>query len=131
MVVEQGKDATPLVNSDEETSSPATAAGPGQVAFAIGPEPHRTLAIASLSNGRVTRRIAFDKGEPRSLASSPDGNTLYCAAAGTIWSIPVAGGEPRKLHAGESVAAMPGGTGDSTQRAIPPRRVCDRFERYS
>jgi predicted Ser/Thr protein kinase len=109
MLVEEGKDAVPLVSTTEETSSPAAAAGPGQIAFVIGGEPHRTLAIASLSNGRVTRRIAFDKGEPRSLASSPDGSTLYCAAAGTIWSIAVADGAPRKLHAGEFVAMMPGG----------------------
>ena len=109
MLVEEGKDAVPLVNTTEETSSPATAAGPGQIAFAIGGESHHTLAIASLSNGRVTRRISFDKGEPRSLAASPDGNTLYCAAGGSIWSIAVAGGETRKLHAGESVAVMPGG----------------------
>jgi eukaryotic-like serine/threonine-protein kinase len=109
MVAEAGKDALPLVNTTEETSTPLTGAGANQVAFAIGPEPHRTLAIASLSNGRVTRRIGFDKGEPQSLASSPDGKTLYCAAAGTIWSIPVEGGEPRKLRAGESVAMGPGG----------------------
>jgi tRNA A-37 threonylcarbamoyl transferase component Bud32 len=109
MLVEKGKDPVPLVNTTEETSSPATAAGPGQVAFAIGEEPHRTLAIASLANGRVTRRIAFDGGEPRSLAASPDGNTLYCAAAGTIWSIAVADGAARKLHPGEFVAVMPGG----------------------
>jgi hypothetical protein len=109
MVVEAGKDAVPLVNTTEETSTPATAAGPNQVAFAIGPEPHRTLAIASLSSGRVTRRIAFDKGEPHSLASSPDGKTLYCAAAGAIWSIPVEGGEPRKVRTGDSVAVAPGG----------------------
>jgi len=109
MVFEEGKDAVPVVNTTEETSTPATAAGRGQIALVIGPEPHRTLAIASLSNGRVTGRIAFDKGEPQSLAASPDGSTLYCAAAGTIWSIAVAGGAPRKLHAGESVAVMPGG----------------------
>ena len=109
MLVEEGKEAVPLVSTTEETSGPATAVGPAQVAFTIGPEPHRTLAIASLSNGRVTRRIAFDKGEPQSLAASPDGNTLYCAAAGTIWSLAVAGGEPRKIHAGESVAVMPDG----------------------
>ncbi len=109
MVFEEGKDAVPLVNTTEETSTPATAAGPGQIVFIIGPEPHRTLALASLSNGRVTRRIAFDKGEPRSLAASPDGSTLYCAAAGTIWSIALAGGQPQKLHAGESVSVMPGG----------------------
>jgi hypothetical protein len=109
MVVEQGKEAVPLVNTTEETSGTATLAGPGQIAFAIGPAPHHTLAIANLSNGRVLRRIAFDKGEPQSLASSPDGSTLYCAAAGTIWPIVLAGGDPRKIHAGDSVAMMPGG----------------------
>ncbi len=109
MVVEAGKEPLPLVNTSEESSAPVTAAGPNEVAFVIGPEPHHTLAIASLSNGRVTRRIAFDKGHPRSLAFSPDGKMLYCAAAGAIWSIPVAGGELRRLHAGESVAMMPGG----------------------
>jgi eukaryotic-like serine/threonine-protein kinase len=109
MLVEQGKDPVSLIRTTEETSGPATAAGPGQIAFAIGGEPHRTLAIASLSNGRVTRRIAFAGGEPRSLTSSPDGATLYCAADGTIWSIAVADGAARKLHAGEFVAMMPGG----------------------
>jgi tRNA A-37 threonylcarbamoyl transferase component Bud32/Tol biopolymer transport system component len=109
MIVEEGKEAVPLVNTTEETSSPATAAGPGQVAFTIGSEPHHTLAIASLSNGRVMQRIAFNKGEPQSLAASPDGKTLYCAAAGAIWSVSADGGEPHRLHAGESVAAMPGG----------------------
>jgi eukaryotic-like serine/threonine-protein kinase len=109
MVVEAGKEPLPLVATTEETSTPVTPAGPNQVAFIIGPEPHATLAIASLSNGRVTRRIPFDKGEPQSLASSPDGKTLYCAAAGTIWSMAVADGEPRKLRTGTSVGVMPGG----------------------
>jgi Tol biopolymer transport system component len=48
MLVEQGKEAVPLVSTTEETSGPATLAGPGQIAFAIGPEPHHTLAIAPL-----------------------------------------------------------------------------------
>ncbi len=109
MVVEAGKEPLPLVNTSEETCAPVTAAGSDEVAFVIGPEPHHTLAIANLSNGRVTRRIAFDKGHPRSLAFSPDRKMLYCAAAGTIWSIPVMGGELRRLHAGESVAMLPGG----------------------
>ena len=71
--------------------------------------PSKSVDIADLSNGRITQRIAFDKGEPLSLAASPDGNTIYCAAAGTIWSIAVGGREPRKIHAGESVAVVPGG----------------------
>jgi tRNA A-37 threonylcarbamoyl transferase component Bud32 len=109
MIVEEGKEAVPLINTNEESSSPATNAGPGLVAFTIGPEPHHALAIANVSNGRVIRRIVFDKGEPQSLAASPDGKTLYCAAAGAIWSFRADGGEPRRLHAGESVAMMPGG----------------------
>ena len=109
MLVEAGKEAVPLVSTSEETSSPAALIGRGQVVFDIGPAPHRTLAIANLSNGRITQRIAFDRGEPMSLAASPDGNTIYCAAAGSIWSIAVAGGEPRKIHAGESATVVPGG----------------------
>jgi len=109
MIVEEGKEAVPLINTNEESSSPPTNAGPGLVAFTIGPEPHHTLAIGNVSNGRIIRRIVFDKGEPQSLAASPDGKTLYCAAAGAIWSFRVDGGEPRRLHAGESVAMMPGG----------------------
>lgn len=109
MVVEPNKDAVPLVNTSEETSGPVAAAGPNQVAFLLGSEPHHALAIASLANGRITERIAFDKGQPTSLAASPDGKTLFCAAGGSIWSINVAGGEPRKFHAGDSVAVAPGG----------------------
>ena len=109
MLAEGGKNLVPLVNTTEETASPVTAAGPGEVAFLIGPEPRRTIATASVANGRITRRIPFDKGAIKSLASSPDGKTLYCAANGTIWAIPVAGGEPKKLHAGESVAVSPDG----------------------
>ena len=109
MLVEAGREATPLIHTSEDSSTPAAIVGVDQVAFTIGGAPHRTLAIASLSSGRVERRIAFDKGEPVSLAASPDGNTLYCAAAGSIWSIAMAGGQARKIHAGESALVMPGG----------------------
>jgi len=109
MLMEAGKEAAPLINTSEETSNPAEILGADRVACTIGPAPHRTLAIASLSSGRIARRIAFDEGEPVSLAASPDGNTLYCAAAGNIWAIAMADGKPRKIHAGESVAVMPGG----------------------
>jgi hypothetical protein len=97
-----------LVNTSEETTAPVTSAGPNQVAFLIGAEPRRTIALASVANGRITRRIPFDRGVISSLASSPDGKTIYCAAGGAVWSIPP-GGEPRKICAGESVAADPGG----------------------
>jgi hypothetical protein len=108
VAVELGKDPVPLVNTSEETTAPVTSAGPNQVAFLIGAEPRRTIALASVANGRITRRIPFDRGVISSLASSPDGKTIYCAAGGAVWSIPP-GGEPRKICAGESVAADPGG----------------------
>jgi hypothetical protein len=111
MVVEAGKDPVPLINTVEATSSPVTAAGPSEVAFLIGPEPRRTIALAAASNGRISRRIPFDKGPITSLASSPDGNTLYCAAGGNIWSLPVDGGaaKAKKIRAGDHVAADPSG----------------------
>jgi quercetin dioxygenase-like cupin family protein len=109
IVVGPGKEPVPLIATTEDTAAPVTAAGPSEIAFLIGPEPRRTIAIAAVSNGRITRRIPFDKGPISSLASSPDGKTLYCAAGGIVWSIPVAGGEPRKVRAGDSVAVDPAG----------------------
>jgi hypothetical protein len=108
VAVEAGKDPVPLLNTNEETAPPVTPAGPNQVAFLIGAEPRRTIALASIANGRITRRIPFDKGVISSLASSPDGKTIYCAAGGAVWSIP-SEGEPRRVCAGESIAADPGG----------------------
>jgi hypothetical protein len=108
-VVEAGKDPVPLVATAEENSSPVTAAGPNEIAFLIGPHPKRTIAMAAVSNGRITRRIPFDKGLITSLAASQDGKTLYCSAGGTIWSIPVVAGEPRKVRAGDFVAMDPAG----------------------
>jgi len=103
VVLEAGEEPIPLVNTAEETTGPLAAAGPGEVAFLIGPEPHRAIALAAVSNGRITRRIPFDRGLISSLAASPDGQTLYCAAGGAVWVIP-ASGEPRNLRAGDAVA---------------------------
>ena len=109
MVVEAGKGAVPLINTAEETSAPATAAGPSEIAFLIGPAPRTTIALAATSNGRLVRRIPFNKGPIISLAASPDGKMLYCAAGGNVWSIPAAGGEAKKIRAGDHVAVDPSG----------------------
>jgi hypothetical protein len=53
----------------------------------------------------MTRRIAPGKGEIVSLAASSDGATVYFAAGGTIWSIPSAGGDARKIRSGNRVVA--------------------------
>jgi sugar lactone lactonase YvrE len=109
MLFEEGKDPVPLVNTAEETGSPVTNAGPGEIAFLIGPEPSRTIATATVANGRITRRISFDKGPITGLAASPDGATLYCVANGKVWAIAVAGGEPKEIRGGDSVAVSPDG----------------------
>jgi eukaryotic-like serine/threonine-protein kinase len=106
---EQGKTPAPLINTLENTRTPATALGPDQIAFLIGPEEHPTIGVATTANGRLTHRIPFEHGSPSSLSGAPNGQTLYCAADGFVWSIPVAGGKPSRMHAGDYVAADPRG----------------------
>jgi serine/threonine protein kinase len=109
MAIEKGKDPVRLINTTEETSAPLAAAGPREIAFVIGPKPRQTIAIAETATGRITRRISLGKGEILSLASSPDGRTLYYAAAGSIWSIPSSGGKSKMIRTGESATMDPSG----------------------
>jgi hypothetical protein len=114
ILVEPGKDPVPLVNTTEETAWPMTAvgapsgvpsgvpSGPGEVAFMLGGQ-RRTIAMAALSNNRITRQIPFDKGQVIGMAASPDGKTLYCAAGGAVWAVPLSGEAPRKIRAGDGV----------------------------
>jgi sugar lactone lactonase YvrE len=108
MVIEAGKDPRPLIATQEDTSDPVTGVGRLEVAFMIGSGP-RTIGVATLANGRITRRIPFAKGPINALASSPDGQTLYVAASGMIWSMPINGGEPHSVRAGDAVAVDPSG----------------------
>jgi hypothetical protein len=103
LLVEAGKDSVVLVNTTEDTAGPVTAAGTGEVAMLIGPQPRRTIAIAILANGRITRRIGFDKGSIAAMAGSPDGKILYCVADGAIWAVPISGDPPRKLGVGNFI----------------------------
>jgi hypothetical protein len=109
MAVAPGKNPVPLAATTEETSAPVTAVGSTEVAFLIGHDPRSVIAIADLETGRVTRRISPSKGEIHSLAASPDGRTLYFATSDTVWSVPSAGGEARKVRAGNRVVAEPSG----------------------
>jgi hypothetical protein len=112
MVIEAGKDPRPLAMTQEDTATPVTTVGSGDVAFLIGQGPQPTIAIATVANGRITRRIPFEKGPVGSLASSPDGQTLYVAAGGTIWSMPASaasGSDPRRIRPGNSAAVDPSG----------------------
>jgi len=108
MIGAAGKEPAPLITTTEEVSGPMTAVGPDAVAFRIGDEAHPTIGVAALSNGRIVRRIPFDKGRIEQMTSSPDGKTLYIAAAGSIWTM-TAEGEVRRQAAGNSMTVEQGG----------------------
>src|SRR5262249_32283075 len=57
MVIEPGKEPVPLINTSEENAAPVTAVGPREIAFLLGREPRRTIAVATVSNGRIARKI--------------------------------------------------------------------------
>jgi serine/threonine protein kinase/WD40 repeat protein len=111
MAAESGKDAVPLIATTEETAAPLTSLGQREIAFVIGPMPRRTIAVAEIANGRITRRITPGKGVINSLASSPDGKALYFAAGNSVWVIPSSSGEARMICSGDSVTTDPAGRG--------------------
>ena len=104
ILVEPGKDPSPLINTTEDTAGPMTPVGTDQLAFMVGKPPRHTIALAALSNGRILRRLPFDHGEVAGLATSPDSKTLYCLTGGMVWAVPLLGGEPRKIRTGDGIA---------------------------
>ncbi len=128
MLLEDGKQPSALVNTSEETRSPLTALGEGEVAFLIGPQDRPDIATASVATGRITRRIPFAQGPIMALAASSDGSTLYATAEQSVWRVPVAGGEPKKLAAGFLlVNAWPGGSSLLGWRVETPLTRLFRF----
>jgi eukaryotic-like serine/threonine-protein kinase len=108
MSVEPGKDPEPLMNTAEDLFPPLTAVGSDQVAVLIGQESGLSIGVVSAANGRIVRRIPFNKGVISSMAASPDGSAIYCATSGEVWAIPRQG-EPRRICSGDDVAAEPDG----------------------
>jgi eukaryotic-like serine/threonine-protein kinase len=108
LVAGAGKDPVPLVETQEETSTPAAAVGGGQIAFVIGTSSNQAIGLASIANGRIIRRLEGTASAAISgIAAFPDGQTIYYTAARSVWSIPTAGGEPKRLGAGDSVTVDP------------------------
>ena len=109
MVAERGREPIPLVDTTEETAPPAAMVGDRHVAFMIGTSPRRAIAIASVADGRIVRRLKGPSGDIESLAVSTEGKTLYYAASRKVWAIPVEDGKPRWIADGDDVVAAPGG----------------------
>jgi eukaryotic-like serine/threonine-protein kinase len=108
MLAEAGKQPVLFVDTQDETSGPATMVGQTQVAFMIGIGTDRTIALATLADRRVSRRLQGPKSAAiDSMAVSPDAKTIYYSSSGSIWTIPVTDGPPQKLRAGDGVTVDP------------------------
>ena len=105
-----GGDAAPFIATKEESSEPACQVGEGEVAFLLGPRSGAVVAVASIADGRIVRRLKGVEGsEVGDLAASPDGKTLYYVASRSVWAIPATDGQPRRIGPGDGVAADPNG----------------------
>ncbi len=109
-VLAPGKDAVPFLDTEEPTRIPASLVGTDRVAFLIGNDSSRRIAIASLVDGRILRRLTRPHAANVSaLAGSPDGKSLFYVESGTVWAMPSEGGSPRKYTEGDQVAVDPTG----------------------
>jgi hypothetical protein len=104
LLLAAGREPVSFVDTQEETAAPLAVVGETQVAFLIGPKGGRTIALASVTDRRIFRRLESSKGPPiDSMAVSPDGKAIFFARSGSIWSIPIEDGAPRKVRNGDSV----------------------------
>uniref|UniRef100_Q020M0 Serine/threonine protein kinase n=1 Tax=Solibacter usitatus (strain Ellin6076) TaxID=234267 RepID=Q020M0_SOLUE len=103
-IVQPDGTLAPLIESSEECGMPAALVGEDRVAVLTDRKPIQ-IAIVSIADGRIMQRVTGPKDRLTSLSSSLDGKTLYYSSAGFIWSIPIEGGEPRQLAAGDNVSA--------------------------
>ncbi len=98
-----------FLDSAEQAMPPATLVGSNHVAFLSGPvgQPPM-LTVATMPEGRIVKRLEATRGiAPQSLVASPDGKTLYYVNAGSLFSIDIEGGIPRRMRAANGVALDP------------------------
>lgn len=96
-----------LLESSEENSGPVAKVGADAVAFLLGPTDESRIAIATIREGRIVKRFAFDASSVRSIAATPDGDKLYFCDRGQVWSVDAKadeGAKPVLVTAGDSVA---------------------------
>ena len=120
MLTKTNKQATSLIDTSEETSGPISVVGNDQIVFLIGSGQEKSVAIASLSDRRLIRKISVPGAASISqLASSVDGTMLYYINENTLWEVSAEGGEPRKIAAANSIAIDPRGQDIILQRLEP------------
>jgi eukaryotic-like serine/threonine-protein kinase len=105
MLTKTNKLATSLIDTAEETSGPISVVGGENVAFLLGSGPAKSVAIASLTDRRLIRRIAVPNAASIvQLSASADGKTLYYVSTNTVFEVSSAGGEPRQIALANSFA---------------------------
>jgi hypothetical protein len=108
LVGKPSADFIPLLDTSEETSSPAASLGNNEVALVMGSD--AMIVIASATEGRLVRKLKGTLGRHiTALAASPDAKTLYFGADGFIWEIPAMDGSPQKIAPGDNVTVDPNG----------------------
>jgi hypothetical protein len=98
-----------FLDLSEQATPPVAMLGDNQVAFLSGGVgSHPVITIASISDGRILRRLESTAGAtPQALAASPDGRTLFYTDTGSLFALDLSGGALRKLRAGNGVAVDP------------------------
>ncbi len=105
-----GGDVVPFIATKEETSGPACQVSKDEIAFLLGPRDNSVVAVASISDGRIARRLQGVKGSGiNGLVASRDGSMLYYVASRTVWAIPATDGQPRRIGPGDAVSPDPNG----------------------
>ncbi len=103
VVVKPGAEPTPVIDTREEIGVGFTLIGDRQVAFLLAPLQRPEIAIASLDDGRILRRLKGPTSRVEDLVAAPDGQLIYVSDK-TVWALPVEGGPPRRISAGDHVA---------------------------
>jgi hypothetical protein len=108
LATQAGADRISFVQTEEETWCPLALLDSQHVVLLLGAAGKQEVAIATITDGRIVRRIKGASGAGiQRMACSPDAKTIYYTASGSLWAISASGGTPRKLGAGDSVAVDP------------------------
>ena len=124
LVTKTNTPTIPLVDTSEETSGPITAVGDDLVAFLLGSGAAKSVALASLADRRIIRKLSVpDAASIVQLASSMDGAILYYVIDNTIWKVLLEGGEPQKIATANTLSVNWNGREIILQRLGPNASV--------
>jgi tRNA A-37 threonylcarbamoyl transferase component Bud32 len=100
-------DPTDFLDTRGNSSFPVARLGADRILLRVHDSAGSSLVAADIATGSVTARLhGFDYP---SFAGAPDGKTVFFADSGAIWSMPIAGGERRRIGEGTTLALDPGG----------------------